>query len=152
MTFSLPLYFSIIPVVIALVGFTFGGVLWRWQSLRPVAIATFVGAALFGVLFGPMLFLDRVTIDDDAVSQRTGFWFAPTRHRLEFDEVRHLLVLRTPRASGPTNTKWHVIRRDGTDTVLDPGDLWDLNEGAILTAFRNHGVPVSVATGAASAP
>lgn len=123
MTFSLPLYFSIIPVAISLVGLAFGAVLLRWRSLRPLAIATFAGAALFGFAFGPMLFLDRVTIDDAAVTQRTGFWFAPTRHRLEFEGVRQILVLRSPTVSGFTTTTWHVIRRDGTDAVLDPEDL-----------------------------
>ncbi len=48
----------------------------------------FAGATLFAFLFGPMLFFDRVTIDDKAVSQRTGFWFAPTRNRLEFEGTK----------------------------------------------------------------
>lgn len=123
-------------------GFAFGVVLLRFQSLRPLAIATFVGATLFAFFFGPMLFCDRVTIDDEAISQRTGFWFAPTRNRLEFEGTLEVYLFRSPKGSRPVNTTWQVVRRDGTTREFDPGDLWDRNEGAILNALRDRHIQV----------
>ena len=125
-------------------GFAFGAVLLRFKGLRPLALAMFAGATLFAFLFGPMLFFDRVTIDDEAVTQRTGFWFAPTRNRLEFEGTTEVIVLRNGASSLPANTTWRVVRRDGSTRDFDPGDLWDRYEGSIFNALRSHDIRVTL--------
>ena len=143
MTFRFPLYIAVIPALIALVPIIPGILLAQRPTLRMLGLVLIGVGAIFAFVFGPMLFLDHVVVDDSGVRQRTGFWFAPTRKGFEFSEVAAIRVERTLTRRGVVNPIWHVQRVDGRTLQLDPGDLWEAHRDEIQREIRARGIRVS---------
>jgi hypothetical protein len=116
-------------------------VLTWYKSLRPLGIAVLVGAVAFGVVFGPLLVLDEITVDQHSVEQRTGFWFSPTRKGFTFAELRRIRIASVGKSSVAQEV-WRLELVDGTTRDLDPGDLWDLHRDEIIRAVEAQGIVV----------
>ena len=69
---------------------------------NPKATLIIGGTVLFVVALVPGIVMDTVTVGPDGVTQRTGFWFAPTVKGFRFDEVSELSIERrqVKRAAG----------------------------------------------------
>ena len=120
MTFRLPLLVCLIPVVIALAPVVVG--LFIHRRVPSVAIFFYGIGAFIGIVFGPMLFHDRVVLTDQALTQNTGSWFAPRTKSAP---------IRTPRVA----TSW--------STFASPEEPWTIRFASISSCAspctRRHG-------------
>jgi hypothetical protein len=131
----------LIPVVVSLVLVAVGwlsprmGIPGRYRW-RLVALGVFAG-----ILFAPMMYLDRVVVSPTGIVQRTGFWFMPTVKGFAYDDVRFVRV--TTERVGPKRrleTIWQVHYLDGSTEDIDPGDLWANNSDTIIPLLQDRGV------------
>jgi hypothetical protein len=140
MTFGFPWYLSIIPALIA--GLLLLIATFTWNRIRSLAVIVGLFGLLIGVLFGPMLFLDRVSVDQQRLMQRTGLWFAPTTKGFELEQVRRIHITSGRDLKGRVIEVWIADLKDGTEQRVDPGDLWERN-GLLIAGFLElEGIPV----------
>lgn len=140
MTFQFPWYISFIPPFISAVPILIGLFLWKRTKVLAVAIAVF--GLLFGALFGPMLFLDRVSLDQKRLVQHTGFWFAQTVKGFELSEVDRVIIKSGRDMKGRIIEIWVAELKNGSTLEVDPGDLWEQNGSAIVDVLEERGIPV----------
>lgn len=142
MTLTFPIWLALLPPLVA-------AVLLLWAEYRRRRAKRWLPHAAFGALvavaIGPMLFFDRITIDDEGITQRAGFWFAPTYHTLRFavaTQVRIELANVGTQRRNRQQQVWTVQRNDGTVDQLDPGDLWDYHRETLVDELRRRGIRV----------
>ncbi len=142
MTFRFPLLVAVLPAVVAVLLLAWGG----WQRCRGRRWRTWAAAgAVVGVVFGPMLFSDRIVVDERGIVQTTGFWFAPRVQGFAFAGLDRVRVVREQAGTqrrNRTQQVWYAHRTDGSVERLDPGDLWDLHAERIVAELRSRGVRV----------
>jgi len=140
MTFGFPWYLSILPALVAGLLVLSGAFLW--SRVRPLGVLIVVFGLLIAILFGPMMFLDRVTVDERKLVQRTGFWFAPTLKGFDLDRVKRIRITSGRDMKGRVIEVWVADLRDGSAQQVDPGDLWERN-GVVIAGFLElRGIPV----------
>jgi hypothetical protein len=140
MTFGFPWYLSIIPALIA--GLLLLIAAFTWNRVRSLAVIVGLFGLLIGVLFGPMLFLDRVSVDQQRLMQKTGLWFAPTTKGFELEQVKRIHITSGRDLKGRVIEVWIADLKDGTEHKVDPGDLWERN-GVLIAGFLElEGIPV----------
>jgi len=145
MDFTFTTTASLVPAVIALLIIALGMLLWR-KGVRGAAVVVFVIGGGFGFVFGPMLFMDRVSVDPSGVTQRTGFWFSPTHKGFQFDGIERVVITSGTDMKGRTIELW-VAEYDGQPPVtVDPGDLWESNGPEIIDYIRAMGIAVDERT------
>lgn len=142
MTLTFPIWLALLPPLAA-------AVLLLWAEYRRRRAKRWLPHAAFGALvavaMGPLLFFDRITIDDQGITQRTGFWFAPTYHTLRFAGATQVRIELARVGTGRRNRQqqvWSVHRADGTVDSLDPGDLWDYHRETLVDELRRRGIRV----------
>lgn len=141
MTITFPFLIALIPVGIALVILLVGVALWRYVAPGPGVIVSGFGI-LFGILFGPMLFMDRVMVDKTHIEQATGFWFSQTRKGFPFDGLRRVSITTGQDLKGREIEIW-VAEYESKPTVeIDPGDLWESHGVSIGDYLRGLGIDV----------
>src|SRR5436309_1321513 len=69
----------------AAIAATVGGVFLR--SVSRYGWILLIGGPLFLIVVVPGLFMERVIVDDKHFDLQTGFWFAPTRHVVQFKDL-----------------------------------------------------------------
>ena len=144
MTFAFPVSVSLVPVAVALL-VTFAAVfLWR-KRVKGAAVVVFVIGGFIAFVFGPMLFLDRVTLDAGGVRQKTGFWFAPTEKGIEFQGLERVRIAIARDRKGREYGQWIAKYADGSSVAVDPGDLWETNAGPIIAYMEKMGIQVEIA-------
>lgn len=129
-----------LPIVVAIVGVLIAafGFMIRGASPRRLHMTLMFIGVVAAVIGAPGIALDRIVIDDDHFSLKTGFWFAPTQHDIKWSEVKSVEV---------------VQRRKGADIVFqkNAGDresvpMSNLAETAmdkILSMAKAHNLEVS---------
>ena len=95
-----------------------------------------------GSVFGPMLFLDRVSVDEQRVVQRTGFWFAPTVKGFSLENVNLVRITTGRDLNNRPIEIWIAETTNGKTIAVDPGDLWEQNGAVILRYLREQGISV----------
>lgn len=142
MTLTFPFWLAILPLLVA-------GSLLLWAEYRRRRAKRWLPHAAIGAVvaigLGPLLFFDRITIDDEGITQRTGFWFAPTHHTLRFAGVTQVRVELANVGTQRRNRQqqvWTVHRDDGTVDSFDPGDLWDFHRETMVAELRRRGIRV----------
>ena len=137
-TFTFSLWVCLIPAAIAVVLVGVG--LWRRRGGHG-GLGWILGGLAFGALFGPMLFLDHVVLDDVGLTQRGGFWFNQTTKGFRYADADRIEIrqetVRKRRAA-----IWYVYASDGTVQRIDPGDLWEVNTKAIVMFLEARGIDV----------
>lgn len=114
----------------------------RW---KPGLVALAVG--LFGLVLGPNLFFDRAEVDDEHLSLRTGFWFAPTVHEVRFADVASIegeAQERSTRRGTRTDFTLVFRRRSGPAERVPLGDL--MKRGPMQKALQvaaGRGIPMA---------
>ncbi|MEM7406442.1 MAG: hypothetical protein AAF458_14180 [Pseudomonadota bacterium] len=141
MTFTIPLYISLIPLVVGLVMLAVGVVLFR-KLHALIGGITCLAALVFLVLIGPLLLFDRVDLTPAGVTQRTGFWFAPTVKGFETAGLDRIRITTDRDRNGRTFEKWMGEYASGETRAVDPGDLWEVNGDAIAEFLRSQEVEV----------
>ena len=102
-----------------------------------------VGITLFGLFAGgiivPAMWVDRVVITPTELRQKTGFWFAPTHKGFRYSDVESVSI-RAVKSRRSTNRVWFLKLVGGGQGDIDPGDLWENNEGLVVDKLRGFGV------------
>ncbi len=141
MEFGFPLYISLIPVAITAAGLLVGLFLFlKVNKIFGLLIGTF--AALFGLMFGPMLLMDRVLVDEHHIQQNTGIWFDQTEKGFSFDGIDHIAITTGNDLKGRVIEVWIAHYSDRPSVNIDPGDLWELNGDAIVSYISALGIVV----------
>ena len=97
---------------------------------------------LFGLLFGPMLLMDRVVVDEHRIQQNTGFWFDQTEKGFRLDGIRRVTITTGADMKGREIEIWIVEYADGSAVEIDPGDLWEQNGDPITRHLGGLGIEV----------
>ncbi len=140
MIFSFPWYLAIIPAAVS--GLLLLIAFLLWGRVRALAVLVGIFGALIGSVFGPMLFLDRVSVDEQRVVQRTGFWFAPTVKGFALENVDLVRITTGRDLKNRPIELWIAESTNGEIIEIDPGDLWEQNGAVIVRYLREQGIPV----------
>lgn len=141
MEFTLPLYIALIPVAIAAAGLLLGLILLvKVNKILGISIAAF--GILFGLLFGPMLLMDRVVVDDRHIQQNTGFWFDQTEKGFSFDGIERIVITTGRDMKGREIEVWLAQYGNRPEVRIDPGDLWEMNGDSIVEYLNTLGIEV----------
>lgn len=142
--------YSFSPLMLGLV---FGGalvvtLLGVYLRLRTRLHPLGYGCAAFGLiglaLIGPMMALDRVVLTKSAITQTTGFWFAPTVKGFAFQGVDRIVIAPVRERRGERTESHWFIHRDNQVQEIDPGDLWDHNTDTIVPWIRECGIRITL--------
>ena len=140
MTHQFPLIVCLIPVIIAAIP-AVAGLVMVFCRLKIGWLVVAFGLGL-GVLIGPMLFADRLTISDMGVQHRTGFWFNPRIYGLTFADVSSISIQTEEDRDGRPEQIWCIRDSTGAEERVDPGDLWVLKREHVIAACAGHGIEV----------
>ena len=136
-----PLYIALIPAAIAAAALLAGMVLFvKVNKIFGLLIGAL--GILFGALFGPMLLMDRVVVDDRHIRQYTGFWFDQTEKGFDFDGIRQIVITTGRDLKGREIEIWIAEYTDGTSIEIDPGDLWESNGDSITAHLKTLRIDV----------
>ncbi len=139
--FGFPLHISLIPIAIPAAVLLLSSFLFvRVNKLLAALIGAF--GVLFGLLFGPMLLMDRVIVDDRRIHQSTGFWFDQTEKGFSFDGIERVTITTGRDLKGRVIEVWIAEYKDRPSVTVDPGDLWELNGDAIAKYVNALGIDI----------
>ena len=141
MTVTFPFLISMIPPGIALVMFLVGLAFWRYVAPGLGVVVSVVGV-FFGLLFGPMLFMDRVLVDDTRIEQSTGFWFSQTKKGFHFDDLKRVRITTGRDLKGREIELWVAEYESKPPVEIDPGDLWESHGASIVDHLQALGIDV----------
>ena len=141
MEFEFPLHIALIPVAIAAVSVLLGAILFlKFNKFLGHVVGAF--GILFGLIFGPMLLMDRVVIDDRQIRQSTGWWFDQTQKGFGFDGIKRVIITTDRDLKGRPIQVWIAEYTDRQSVQIDPGDLWESNGDAIVQHLNGLGIVV----------
>jgi hypothetical protein len=130
-----------IPIGIALAILLVGLALWRYVAPGPGVIVSGFGI-FFGVLFGPMLFMDRVLVDETRIEQFTGFWFGQTRKGFRFGDLKRVRITTGQDLKGRDIEIWVAEYESKPPVEIAPGDLWESNGVSIVDYLQGLGIDI----------
>jgi hypothetical protein len=145
-TYDYSWWVPVLTLVSSLVAFPIGLVL-RKRSGR-IGGGLMVMAPVLAFLVFPMLLLDKVKVDAQHFEDRYGFWFAPSRHNVRFDDLKEMRLVtyqqRTRRGGRTTKQKLVCIHKNAAppDTV-QLGTLVKEAAPEILRRAGEHGVTIT---------
>lgn len=116
----------------------------RDTGKRVVGLVMIGFVALISVGLLPGIWRDRVTLDAQSLTQRTGFWWSPTVKGFKTADVREIRITRKPsRTDGRMETVWELHEKDGATRDVDPGDLWDNATEYLIPKLQARGITVT---------
>jgi hypothetical protein len=138
-----------VPVTTLLSGLILfpAGLVVRKRSGRLGGAMLIFGPVLALLVF-PMVLLDKVKVDAQHFEDRYGFWFAPTKHNVRFDDLKEMRLVtyqeRGRRGRKTTKQKLVCIHRSAApqDTV-QLGTLVKEAAPEILRRAGEHGVTIT---------
>ena len=137
-----------VPVVVLLVALVALplGLLTVRRSAR-FGWAMFILAPVLAVFVFPMMILDYVKVDSDHFEARYGFWVAPSRPNVRFDdltELRHVTWKeRGRRGRMTTKHKLLCVHKGGTQESVRLGELLKRAEPDIAARAQAKGVAIT---------
>lgn len=142
MEVSFPLHIALIPVAISASVVLLGLFLFvKVNKVLGLLIAAF--GMLFGALFGPMLLMDKVVVDDHRIRQHTGFWFDQTEKGFSFEGIERVNITTGRDMKGRVIEVWMAEYANRPSIRVDPGDLWEMNGDAIARHLSTLGIDVA---------
>lgn len=109
--------------------------------------AFLIGGPIAAFFFAPSMWSDRITLDHDHFTMRTGFWMMPTTHDVRFDDLHSIDQIaesRRTRRGRSTSYYLHCHRKSGESSKVPINDL--MKRGAyerILQEAIAHSVPIN---------
>jgi hypothetical protein len=95
------------------------------------------------VVVVPAMYSDYVVVDDEHFEARYGFWFSPTVHNVQFQELREIRYVAVPGSRGRTDYELRCLSNTGQVSVVHAGDLVKNTVPEILARARARGVSVA---------
>ena len=110
-----------------------------------------IGGPIAAIFFAPSLWSDKVTLDHQHFTQRTGIWFMPRFQDVRFDDLASIdLTAETRRTRRGRSTSYYMVchRKAGEDAKIPINDL--MKGGAakkIIAEAAHHGITINDLTG-----
>jgi hypothetical protein len=131
----------VLAIVVGLAGVPAGWLLRRWGDRLGFVLMGLSPILLIIVV--PGLFMDRVVVDAEHFEARYGFWFAPSDHRVRFDDLQLMRYVRVEDSRGRGSYQLECQTRQGDVVTVHAGDLVSKAVPEILDRARARGVPVA---------
>jgi len=117
---------------------------WSWVIML-LAIGFTIGFAPFG-------FVDHVSLDQEHIATRWGFWFAPTLHDIRFDDVSRVDYTKETRRGrrGRKETSYYLVftTKNGTqDKLTATNSLMEAAAEDLMLALAAKNLSVNDLTG-----
>jgi len=92
----------------------------------------------------PSFVTDSIEVSPTEIHRRTGFWFAPTEQRVQWQDVRSFEMGPDPtNADRPISARtWHAHLKNGGIVRLSPGDLGKAAEDDVRAKIESLGIKV----------
>jgi len=122
----------------------FAGILLRQNRFGWVLM---IGGPIAAIFFAPSLWNDKVTLDHQHFTQRTGLWFAPRFQDVAFADLASIdLTSETRRTRRGRSTSYYMVchRKSGEVAKVSINDL--MKQGAfqkILAEASTYGIVVN---------
>jgi len=122
---------------------------WGWRDFRRrgMSMSIFVRwllAVSILALSMPSLLSNRIRLDDERMTWRTGYWWAETSGSIRFADVASVEVRKEQRhlfqGSSRTATIWRIRMKDGRTEDHEVSDLWMTHYRRIKQRFESAGV------------
>lgn len=120
---------------------------WRRRLYKHFAPAVFFASFAIPLLVVPSIARESVRVSDDALSIRTGLWFAPVERHLTFEGLEAIIETDeevSQRHVSRSDTVWEFRFRSGAPLRLVLPDLLDENRAVVVERLGKHGVQVRV--------
>jgi hypothetical protein len=95
------------------------------------------------IFFAPVMYLDRVVVDSTHFEVRYGFWFAPTKHNIRFDDVREMRYVATRGRKNRIQYELVCAMKGGDTRTVSAGDLVINAVPEILRRAEEKQIPVT---------
>lgn len=141
MLVEFPFVVGMIPVAVAALILLLGLALFFKVHKAAGAFVLLFGV-LFAAVFAPMLFLDRVIVDEVRIEQRTGLWFAPTVKGFDLAGLERIVITEGRDLKGRPVEIWVAEYPSRPAVRVDPGDLWEMNGTLLAEHLTKRGVRV----------
>lgn len=139
-TFSLWVGATVFLVALAAIAGSFAWMVLRDTIQGGVALTIALVIALVVV---PGMFLDFCDVSQQGFHLRTGFWFAPAEHRVQFSDV--VSMQQVVGRSGRRSTSFLVFQTRNGEQRVPVGDLMRNGPaGEIFQQLRRRGIPASL--------
>lgn len=141
-----------VSIAVILGGLAVAGGAFLFRKAGGGAWVVLIVALLAVFVMGPMAFVDRLEIDQQHLSARWGFWFAPTLHDIRFDNVSRIDYTKETRRGrrGRTNTSYYLVftTKDGNQQKLGAtNSLMEAAADDLILALTAKGLSVNDMTG-----
>ena len=137
-----------VPVVVLLVALVALplGLVTRRRSAR-FGWGVMILAPILAIVVFPAMILDKVKVDSEHFEAHYGFWFAPSRPSVRFDDLRELRHVtykeRGRRGRMSTKHKLLCVHKDGHQETVALGDLLRRAEPDIDERAQARGVALT---------
>jgi hypothetical protein len=141
-TYQFPIYIGALVMLLGIIlFFVFAHLVKQNKSLRAKLVILSLAVMATG-LFGPGLLLDRVTLNGATLTQRTGFWFAPTVTTFDLAQIDQIQLTEERGSKGRWVQIWQISYKDGSSERFNPGDLLENNEADLFPRLEALGIVV----------
>jgi hypothetical protein len=147
-TFTYELY---VPALLFVGGIAAAVAGWYLRSGR-FGWVLMIGGVVSTLGFAPSMFLDKVTVDNNHFTIRTGIWGLTNVKDVAFDNLKTVVLTKeeTRGRRGRTSTSYYLLChcKDGTSPKVPLNNqVCDAAALDILTQIKDHNVPILDTTG-----
>lgn len=118
---------------------------WRRRIYKHFAPAVFFGSFAIPLLVVPSIATESVRVSADALSIRTGLWFAPVERHITLAGLEAIIETDaevSQRHASRSDTVWEFRIRSGDPLRLVLSDLLDENRAVVAERLGKHGVEI----------
>ena len=137
---------AVLAIVLPLIALIAGLALRKSHQFSHWGWCLIAGGLLFGIVIGPGMYHDRVTVSPERFTLRCGFWFAPTTRDVSFADVRSIKFDKEVRRGrrGRKSTSYDLMcqMNDGSITEVPIGTLMDYAIDDILATAKRQRIAV----------
>lgn len=106
---------------------------WIMMILGPVAV----------LFIGPSVLMDKAYMDAQRFEMNTGFWFAPSRYHVRFDDLREVHWVVEEDRRGISKVNLECVLKSGQRQTIPVNDLLEGDAVTdLLERIRRRGIPI----------
>jgi hypothetical protein len=109
---------------------------WPW------AFVLIIMGPFLLIFLAPVMYMDRVVVDEAHFEGRYGFWFAPTKFDIRFDDVREMRYVATRDHKNRIKHELLCVMKGGDTRTVSAGDLVRNAIPEILSRAEEKKIPV----------
>jgi len=151
LTIKLALWIRLLTILIPLCGLATLVTLCFLPKKRPtlrlimriLAIIAMVISFFPVICCSPSASTDSIIVSPVGMKRETGFWFAPTRKEIHWENVTEFDMEPDTRDRPFPGRVWTAHLGDGSTTSIPPGDIGDAAESVVRAKIESLGVKVN---------